>query len=107
MGRLEPFAPTDYGGFNTKKEDLTSISAGISCATLFAALTNDPDLVEPMRIITPELGMHVTPLTPTARPAGSLVASNVRHIQLYIGPCQRPDPVTAPGKRPIGKPAGR
>jgi hypothetical protein len=38
---------------------------------------------------------------------GSLVASNVRHVQLYIRPCQVPDPVTVPGKRPIGKPAGR
>jgi hypothetical protein len=73
-----------------------------------AVLTNDTDLVEPARIVTQELGMHVTLLTPTARPAGSLaaVASAVRHIQPYIGPCQLPNPVMVPGKRPIAKPAG-
>jgi hypothetical protein len=73
-----------------------------------AVLTNDTDLVEPVRIVTQELGMHVTLLTPTARPAGTLaaVSSNVRHIQPYIGPCQLPDPVPVPGKRAITKPAG-
>jgi NYN domain len=44
-----------------------------------AVLTNDTDLVEPVRIVTRELGMLVTLLTPTARPAASLaaVSSNV------------------------------
>lgn len=72
-----------------------------------AVLTNDTDLVEPVRIVTRELGMHVTLLTPTARPATSLaaVSTNVRHIHPYIGPCQLPDPVPVPGKRPIRKPA--
>ena len=52
--------------------------------------------------------MHVTLLTPVQKPATSLVsvASNVRHIQPYIGPCQLPDPVPLPGKKPIAKPAG-
>jgi uncharacterized LabA/DUF88 family protein len=73
-----------------------------------AVLTNDTDLVEPLRIVTRERGMQVTLLTPTAKPAVSLVAvsSNVRHIQPYIGPCQLPDPILVPGKRPIRKPAG-
>jgi uncharacterized LabA/DUF88 family protein len=73
-----------------------------------AVMTNDTDLVEPVRIVTRELGMQVTLLTPTARPAATLAAasSNVRHIQPYIGPCQLPDPVVIPGKRSIAKPAG-
>ncbi len=74
---------------------------------LAAVLTNDTDLVEPVRIVTQELGMEVTLLTPSPKPATSLVAvaSHVRHIQPYIGPCQLPDPVPVPGKRPITKPA--
>lgn len=72
-----------------------------------AVLTNDTDLVEPVRIVTQELGMQVTLLTPGPKPAGSLVkfATSVRHIQAYIGPCQLPDPVPVAGKRPIAKPA--
>jgi hypothetical protein len=72
-----------------------------------AVLTNDTDLVEPVRIVTQELGMHVTLLTPTNKPANSLaaVSTSVRHIHPYIGPCQLPDPIPVPGKRPIRKPA--
>ena len=75
---------------------------------LAAVLTNDTDLVEPVRIVTQELGLPVTLLTPTAKPAGSLVkvATSVRHVAPYIGPCQLPDPVAVPGKKPIAKPAG-
>jgi len=74
---------------------------------LAAVLTNDTDLVEPIRIVTQELGMHVTLLSPGGKPATSLagVASNVRHIQPYIGPCQLPNPIHVPGKKPITKPA--
>ena len=74
---------------------------------LAAVLTNDTDLVEPIRIVTQELGLPVTLLTPTVQPATSLVrvATSVRHIQPYIGPCQLPDPVMIPGKKPIAKPA--
>ena len=58
--------------------------------------------------IVEELNLPVTLLTPTARPAASLVkvATHVRHIQPYIGPCQLPDPILVPGKRPITKPVG-
>jgi uncharacterized LabA/DUF88 family protein len=72
-----------------------------------AVLTNDTDLVEPMRIVTRELGMHVTLLTPSAKPSASLtaVSSSVRHVQPYIGPCQLPNPVVVPGRQPISKPA--
>ena len=71
-----------------------------------AVLTNDTDLVEPVRIVTQELGLAVTLLSPIARPATSLanVASGIRHVQPYIGPCQLPDPVPVQGKKPISKP---
>jgi hypothetical protein len=73
---------------------------------LAAVLTNDTDLVEPVRIVTQELGLPVTLLSPNARPATSLanVATNVRHVRPYIGPCQLPDPILVPGKKPIRKP---
>ena len=72
-----------------------------------AVLTNDTDLVEPIRIVTEELGLPVVLLTPSAKPATSLarVAASVRHIRPYIGPCQLPDPIVTPGKKPIAKPA--
>lgn len=73
---------------------------------LAAVLTNDTDLVEPVRIVTQELGLPVTLLSPIARPATSLVnvATNVRHVRPYLGPCQLPDPILVPGKKPIRKP---
>lgn len=71
-----------------------------------AVVTNDTDLVEPIRIVTQELGLPVTLLTPTGKPAKSLVnvASYIRHVQPYIGPCQLPSPIPLPGKSPIIKP---
>jgi hypothetical protein len=46
--------------------------------------------------------------TPTAKPSTSLaaVASSVRHVQPYVGPCQLPVAIAVPGKRSIRKPAG-
>jgi hypothetical protein len=74
---------------------------------LAAVLTNDTDLVEPIRIVTEELGLPVTLLAPTAKPSTSLakVASSVRHIQPYIGPCQLPSMIPLAGKKAITKPA--
>lgn len=48
-----------------------------------AVLSNDTDLVEPIRIATQELGLPVGLISPVARPAASLaaVASYVRHIR--------------------------
>jgi NYN domain len=71
-----------------------------------AVLTNDTDLVEPIRIVTEELGLPVTLLTPIATPSTSLarVASAIRHIRPYIGPCQLPDVIPLAGKNPIRKP---
>jgi hypothetical protein len=73
---------------------------------LAAVLTNDTDLVEPIRIVTQELGLPVTLLTPVARPAVSLarVVTGIRHIQPYIGACQLPDTIPLPGKTAISKP---
>jgi hypothetical protein len=63
-----------------------------------AVLTNDTDLVEPIRIVTKELSPRVTLLTPIARPATSLarVATAIRPIQPYIWPLPDagPDPAT-------------
>lgn len=72
-----------------------------------AVITNDTDLVEPIRIVTQELGLPVTLLSPTGKPATSLVAvaSHVRHVQPYIGPCQLPSPIPVTGKSPIMKPS--
>jgi hypothetical protein len=73
---------------------------------LAAVLTNDTDLVEPIRIVTQELKLPVTLLTPSAQPAISLtkVATSTRHVRPYVGPCQLPDLVPVTGKRPIAKP---
>jgi|SRR5208337_286400 len=79
-----------------------------------AVLTNDTDLVEPIRIVTQEVGLPVTLLTPVSRllkpshPATSLVAvsTHVRHIESYLGPCVFPDPVKLANGKTIKKPAG-
>ena len=75
---------------------------------LAAVLTNDTDLLEPIRIVRNELKLPVTLLTPVAKPATSLaqVASEVRHIRPYLGPCLLPNPIVVPGKSPIIKPTG-
>jgi uncharacterized LabA/DUF88 family protein len=48
-----------------------------------AVISNDTDLVEPLRIVTRELGKVVTLLSPVPNPAPQLkaVASSVRHIR--------------------------
>jgi hypothetical protein len=72
-----------------------------------AVLTNDTDLVEAIRIVRYDVGLPITLLAPNAMPSASLsgVANHTRHISGYLGPCQFPDPVPRPGKRPIRKPA--
>jgi hypothetical protein len=73
-----------------------------------AVLTNDTDLVEPIRIATQEARLPVTLLTPVSRPATSLVAvsSHVRHIVPYLGPCEFPDTVELGNGKRVAKPAG-
>lgn len=72
-----------------------------------AILTNDTDLVEPVRIVVEEAGLPVTLLTPVSKPATSLarIATHVRHIQPYIGPCQMSDPIIDHRGRALAKPA--
>jgi uncharacterized LabA/DUF88 family protein len=72
-----------------------------------AILTNDTDLVEPLRIVTQEAGLPVTLLTPTSNPATSLVAvaSHVRHVKPYVGPCQLPTSVLLPNGKIAAKPS--
>lgn len=71
-----------------------------------AILTNDTDLVEPIRIVTQEAGLPVTLLTPVNKPSVSLVrvASHVRHIGPYLGPCQLPSSITLPNGQTVTKP---
>lgn len=73
-----------------------------------AILTNDTDLVEPVRIVTQEVGLPVTLLTPVNKPATSLarVASHIRHISPYVGACQFPDPLLLPNGKVVTKPTG-
>lgn len=70
-----------------------------------AILTNDTDLVEAVRIVTHEVGLPVTLLTPENKPAGGLVkvASHVRHFRDYLGACQFPPSVTLANGRVIQK----
>lgn len=71
-------------------------------------LTNDTDLYEPVRIVTQEFGLPVHLLSPSGKPATSLVqvSTGVRHIKPYLGPCQMPDPVIDATGRPVAKPIG-
>lgn len=73
-----------------------------------AVLTNDTDLVEPIRIVTQEVGRPITLLTPenVASTSLSAVCSHVRHIRPYLGACGLPDPIIVAGKKPIAKPIG-
>ena len=71
-----------------------------------AILTNDTDLCEPMRIVRDDVGLPITLLTPVPVPHASLqgVATHVRHVAPYLGPCQFPNPIIdAKGVR-ISKP---
>lgn len=73
-----------------------------------AIITNDTDLVEPIRIVTREANLPVTLLTPLASaPAKSLaaVATHVRHIENYLGACQFPDTMTAKSGKMLLKPS--
>ncbi len=72
-----------------------------------AVLTNDTDLVEPLRIVTQEAKLPLTLLTPVSQPAASLVqvATHVRHIRPYIAPCQFSTSLTGANGKLITKPA--
>jgi hypothetical protein len=61
-----------------------------------AVLSNDTDLVEPIRIVTQEIGLPVGLLCPVPKPATSLaqVASFIRHIRpQHLATSQFPDSI--------------
>lgn len=82
--------------------------AALGAFDIAGVLTNDTDLCEPVRIVIQEFGLPVVLLTPTSRPAESVrqLATRVRHISPYIGPCQLPDPAIDGAGRPVSKPIG-
>jgi len=65
-----------------------------------AVLSNDTDLVEPIRIVVEELGLPVGLLCPVPKPAGGLtrVASFIRHIRIqHLQAAQFPDVIPGTG----------
>lgn len=73
-----------------------------------AVLSNDSDLVEPIRIATQELGRVVGLLTPVNNPNPQLrrVSRFVRHLSTgHVAAAQFPDPVALPDGTEIAKPA--
>jgi uncharacterized LabA/DUF88 family protein len=73
-----------------------------------AVLTNDTDLIEPLRIVTQEAGKPVTLLTPVNQPSVGLVkaSTRLRHIVPYLGPCLFPDTLQLANGRTVTKPSG-
>jgi hypothetical protein len=84
----------------------TAILASSAKKTKAAELSNDTDLIEPLRIVTEDVGLPLTLLTPIAKPSPLLVkaSTHVRHIEPYLGPCQFPATISIGGKM-ISKPA--
>jgi hypothetical protein len=65
-----------------------------------AVLSNDTDLVEPIRIVTQQLGLPVGLLSPVPKPAAGLaqVASFIRHIRVqHLQGSQFPDTIPGSG----------
>jgi uncharacterized LabA/DUF88 family protein len=73
-----------------------------------AVLSNDTDLVEPIRIVTQELGKVVGLISPVPNPAPQLqqFASFVRHIRISdLVASQFPDPVLLADGTALARPA--
>lgn len=73
-----------------------------------AVISNDSDLVEPIRIATQELGMVVGLLTPVPHPNPQLlkVSSFVRHVRdSHAAAAQFPDPLIGSDGTVLNKPA--
>ncbi len=73
-----------------------------------AVISNDTDLIEPIRLATQELGKYVGLLTPVANPNPKLklVASFVRHIERrHLTHAQFPDSVPMPNGQIAHRPA--
>jgi uncharacterized LabA/DUF88 family protein len=72
-----------------------------------AVLTNDTDLIEPIRIVREELNRPVGIISPVDRPAAGLaaVASFVRHIRTgHLASAQFPNPLERPHEAALSKP---
>lgn len=75
-----------------------------------AVITNDTDLMEPIRIVTQEMGKKVTLITPVIKrkmkPSESLVkvSSNIRHLENYLSSCQFSGEIIRPDGKIIKKP---
>jgi hypothetical protein len=70
-------------------------------------LSNDSDLVEPIRIVTRELGKPVGLLSPVGNPNPFLrqAASFIRHISAgHLAQSQFPDPITRTDGTRLAKP---
>lgn len=72
-------------------------------------ITNDTDLVEPLRIVSKEAGKKLVLLSPVQNPAGSLKqllsGSPLFITSSHLGRCQFPDPYIDKNGREIRKPA--
>ncbi len=73
-----------------------------------AVISNDTDLVEPIRIVREEVGKPVGILSPVNRPAKDLeaVASFLRHIRHgHLARAQFPNPLPREAEAPLSRPA--
>lgn len=73
-----------------------------------AVLSNDSDLVEPIRIVTKVLGKPVGLLSPVSNPTSELrnVASFIKRISVSdLASCQFPDPVVLADGSTLNRPA--
>ena len=72
-----------------------------------AILSNDSDLIEPVRMVKAELGLPIGLLSPVQNPTPQLraAASFLRHVKpSHLAKAQFPDPVSLQDGRMIGKP---
>lgn len=71
-----------------------------------AIMTNDTDLVEPIRIVTQEANLPITLLTPVNKPATDLkkVSTYIRHIKPYLAASQFLNTIIGQNGEPIHKP---
>jgi hypothetical protein len=113
---LQPALPNpDFAYVVKTEEKTTDVNLGThlvrdAFTTIFehaVVITDDTDLIEPLRIVKEEAMLPVTLLTPVDSPAVGLRKSttHIRHLRPYLGVSQFPDPVIGP-KGPIAKPAG-
>ena len=73
-----------------------------------AVITNDTDLVEPIRIVVEEAKLPFTLLSPVGKPAESLrrLANYVRYINGHLAPNQYPNTIVDVSGKSLTKPIG-